>query len=131
MPVVVVVDVVVVGAVVVVVVVGVGGDVVADHDRHRASFLLVVPAAGLCLSTRPFWLLVVTACGCDGRREAGAPSVRSAGAGLLPTTLGTLTVVGALATTRSIVEPGFDRGPAPGALADHGSGRAVVESGRW
>ena len=60
--------------------------------------------------------------------KSDAPSVASAAPRLLPTTFGTATVGGALATTRSIVEPGFTELPPTGLWLITVPGVAVVET---
>ena len=97
-----------------------------------APFLAWVSAAGFWLRTIPFWLWLVTVCCCTVAGNPRAPSVALAAPLVLPTTFGTATVGGALATTSVTVEP-LGAGLAAGrALAEHGARRWPWSSpGRW
>ena len=96
----------VVGVVVVVVVVGVvGATYLPITIVTTIPFLAWVEAAGFWLRTTPFWVLSVTVCGCWVAGNPAAPSAALAAPVVLPTTFGTATVAGALATTRVTVEP--------------------------
>ena len=96
----------VVGVVVVIVVVGVvGATYLPTTIVTVLPFLAWVVAAGFWLRTTPFWLWLVTVCGCWVAGNPAAPSAALAAPVVLPTTFGTATVAGALATTRVTVEP--------------------------
>ncbi len=69
------------------------------------SFLAWLEAAGVWLWTTPFWFGSVTVCLCTVAGKPAAPSVASAAPRVCPTTFGTATVAGALATTSVTVEP--------------------------
>src|SRR5580704_2455732 len=88
----------------------------------------MLPAAGFWLSTTPPWPLVVTAWGCTTAGNPATPSVCSALPRLSPTTLGTAIVGDALATTRSIVAPGFSEVPPTGDWLITVPGGAVVDT---